>query len=164
VPSFAPGPNAPWEMTAIHTPGHAPGHLVFWDSTYRVLFMGDMISTLSSVVILPPEGDLAKYLDSLRLLLGYPARLLLPAHGSPTARCQNVIEEALRHCEIREHQLLDSLSTTPRNLGELTLELYRGLPSKLMPLAELQTLAGLQKLRQEGQVELTADQGWIRLP
>ena len=86
----------------------------FWDSTYRVLLVGDMISMLSSVVILHPEGNLAHYLDSLRLLLRYPARLLLPAHGSPTARCRHVLEEAVRHREIRENQLLEMLSSIRR--------------------------------------------------
>jgi glyoxylase-like metal-dependent hydrolase (beta-lactamase superfamily II)/8-oxo-dGTP pyrophosphatase MutT (NUDIX family) len=163
APHHSPGHKTPWQMTVRLTPGHAPGHLVFWDPTYRVLLVGDMISMLSSVVILHPEGNLAHYLDSLRLLLGYPARLLLPAHGSPTARCQHVLEETIRHREIRENQLLEMLSATPRSLPDLTLELYRGLPSNLMQLAELQMLAGLHKLRHQGQVEMTPEQGWIRL-
>src|SRR5262249_7900974 len=60
--------GGPWHLEALHTPGHAPGHLAFYEGHYRLLFAGDLVSTLSSVVIAPPDGDLAVYLDSLRRL------------------------------------------------------------------------------------------------
>src|SRR5262249_14982932 len=61
----------PWHLEAIHTPGHAGGHLAFYEPGYRLLLAGDMVSMLSSVVIAPPDGDLALYLDSLRRLQRY---------------------------------------------------------------------------------------------
>src|SRR5262249_33001183 len=87
-PDLGPAPHGRgrWHLEALHTPGHAPGHLAFHEPAYQLLFTGDMVSTLSSVVIAPPEGDLAAYLESLRRLAGYPARLLLPAHGPVSAR------------------------------------------------------------------------------
>ena len=45
-----------WHLQAIHTPGHAPGHLAFYEPRYRLLFVGDMVSTLSSVVIAAAGG------------------------------------------------------------------------------------------------------------
>jgi glyoxylase-like metal-dependent hydrolase (beta-lactamase superfamily II)/8-oxo-dGTP pyrophosphatase MutT (NUDIX family) len=156
----APHGKGHWSLQAIHTPGHAPGHLVFWEESYRLLFAADMISTISSVIIAPPEGDLAQYLDSLRLLLRLPARLLLPAHGSPSARPAFVIEEALAHRRTREEQLLTALKESPRSIVELLPELYRGLPANLMRLAELQTLAGLQKLQREGRAEAIGEGKW----
>jgi ribonuclease/clavin/mitogillin len=146
----APDGSGPWHLQAIHTPGHASGHLTFYEPHYRLLFVGDMISTLSSVVIAPPDGDLAVYLDSLRLLQLYPARLLLPAHGSPSARPLHVLEESLIHRSEREKQLVEALSAGPRTPQELAVEMYRGLPPKVMRFAELQVLAGLRKLEREG--------------
>ena len=108
-----------------------------------------MVSTLSSVVIAPPDGDLAVYLDSLRRLQTYPARLLLPAHGSP-ARAAAALEDCLRHRRQREEQLLAVLGPTSRTVADLARELYRGLPSAPLSLAEQQTLAGLRKLQNEG--------------
>jgi len=96
----------PWWLEAVLTPGHAPGHLVFYEPHYRLLFAGDMVSTSSSVVIAPPEGDLAAYLDSLRRLQALPARLLLPAHGGPTPRVQVALKDCLEHRRQREEQLL----------------------------------------------------------
>ena len=162
---MAPHGKGRWSLQAFHTPGHAPGHLVFWESTYRLLFAADMISTLSSIIIAPPEGDLAQYLDSLRLLQRFPARLLLPAHGAPSARPAFLLQEALAHRETRERQLLESLAEGPRSIPEIVLELYRGLPANLMPLAELQTLAGLQKLQREQRAEFVEGATWrLRTP
>jgi ribonuclease/clavin/mitogillin len=153
----APDGSGSWHLEAIHTPGHAPDHLAFWDPKYRRLFVGDMISTLSSIVIVPPEGDLTVYLESLQRLLAIPARLLLPSHGSPSARPAFLLEEALSHRARREAQLLTALTMGPRHIPELAREIYRGLPSTLMPLGELQLLAGLQKLAREGRAVETVD-------
>jgi ribonuclease/clavin/mitogillin len=150
-----------WQLQALHTPGHAPGHLVFWDAHYRLLFAGDMISMLSSVLIPPPpEGDLALYLDSLRRLQTLPARLLLPGHGSPSARPAFVLEQALAHRREREEQLVQALSGEPRGVAELAAELYRGLPAELMRFADMQIRAGLHKLCREGRAEVAGEDCW----
>jgi glyoxylase-like metal-dependent hydrolase (beta-lactamase superfamily II)/8-oxo-dGTP pyrophosphatase MutT (NUDIX family) len=145
----APGGGA-WHLESLHTPGHAPGHLAFFEPRYRLLFTGDMVSTLSSVVIAPPEGDLAVYLDSLRRLHALPARLLLPAHGGPSARPAFVIEEYLAHRAERERQLLAALGPAPRPVADLAAAIYPGLPAPMLRFAELQVFAGLYKLRDEG--------------
>ena len=145
-----PDGSGPWDLQAIHTPGHAAGHLAFYEHHYRLLFVGDMISTVSSIVIAPPEGDLAVYLESLRRLQGYDCRLLLPAHGNVSSRPQETLREALAHRAKREAQLLEVLQAGPRTVEELTAELYRGLPEPLLRFARLQVQAGLEKLRREG--------------
>jgi ribonuclease/clavin/mitogillin len=161
----APDGKDRWRLQALHTPGHASGHLSFWEPRYRLLFVADMISTLSSVLIPPPpEGDLATYLDSLRRLQTFPARLLLPAHGSPSARPAFLLEQALSHRREREEQLLQELSGEPRTVSELARELYRGLPAELMRFAEMQIRAGLHKLQREGRAVAGEDDAWRRNP
>jgi ribonuclease/clavin/mitogillin len=157
----SPAGRGGWHLQAIHTPGHAAGHLAFWEPHYRLLFVGDMISTLSSVLIPPPpDGDLAVYLDSLRRLQTYPARLLLPAHGSPSARPAFVLEQTLSHRREREEQLLQVLEAGPKTVSELAMELYRGLPADLMRFAEMQIQAGLHKLQCEGQAVRVDGNRW----
>lgn len=159
----APDGHTPWFLDVLHTPGHAPGHLAFYDPHYRLMFAGDLISTVSSIVIGPPEGDLTVYLASLRRLLTYPSRLLLPSHGTASATPTRTVEEAIAHRERREDELVAALQAGPRTLADLGPELYRGLPAKLMRFAELQLLAGLQKLEREGRVETMGpaeDQRW----
>jgi glyoxylase-like metal-dependent hydrolase (beta-lactamase superfamily II) len=156
----APHGRGRWHLEALLTPGHAPGHLTFYEPDYRLLFAGDMVSTLSSVVILPPQGDLTLYLESLRRLKGLPARLLLPAHGPASSRPALTLDECLAHRAKREEQLLAALGPSPRTVADLALDLYRGLPPALTRLAELQTLAGLEKLRREGRAAM-GDAGWV---
>ncbi|HXG10149.1 MAG TPA: MBL fold metallo-hydrolase [Gemmataceae bacterium] len=156
----APDGSGPWHLEAVYTPGHASGHLAFYEPHYRLLFVADMVSTLSSIVIAPPDGDLTVYLESLWRLRGYEARLLLPAHGSPSPRPQQIIDEALAHRQKREEQLLAALASGPRQVAELAPELYPGLPEPLRRFAELQVLAGLQKLQREGRVETAGGEGW----
>jgi len=107
------------------------------------------------VVIAPPDGDLAVYLDSLKRLRRYDSRLLLPSHGSPSARPGQTIDECIAHRVRRENELLAALSATPRSVADLALELYRGLVPAMMRFAELQVLAGLKKLECEGRAQAT---------
>lgn len=158
----APDSSGAWYLEAIHTPGHASGHLVFYEPHYRLLFAGDMVSTLSSVVIAPPDGDLAVYLDSLKRLLAYDCRLLLPGHGSASARPRETIEECIAHRAKREAQLLTALTSGPRTVTELAQELYMGLPPQVMRFAELQVLAGLHKLHREGRAHCEKGDVWTR--
>jgi glyoxylase-like metal-dependent hydrolase (beta-lactamase superfamily II) len=152
----APDGAGRWHLEAVHTPGHARGHLAFVEPRYGLLFAGDMVSTLSSVLIAPSEGDLAVYLASLRRLQAYPLRLLLPAHGPPSARPAFVLQECLDHRAQREAQLVEALAGPPRTVAELAVAVYRGLPAPMMKYAEMQVAAGLQKLEREGRAEAVA--------
>jgi ribonuclease/clavin/mitogillin len=156
----APHGRGRWHLEVLHTPGHAPGHLAFYEPHYRLLFVADLVSTLSSIIVAPPEGDLPAYLASLRRLREYPARLLLPAHGGVSSRPQFVLDKTLAHRQHREEQLRQALSTSPRTLADLVREIYQGLPVELRPLAELQTLGGLVKLHKEGVAQPSGD-GWV---
>jgi glyoxylase-like metal-dependent hydrolase (beta-lactamase superfamily II) len=154
-----------WHLEAVFTPGHAPGHLAFFEPRYRLLFAGDMVSTLSSVLVGPPEGDLAAYLDSLRRLQALPARLLLPAHGGPSARPAFVLEECLAHRRRREEQLLEQLGPEPCTAAELAAALYADLPAPMARFAQMQVQGGLLKLRAEGRavsVSTPKGEAWKR--
>jgi endoribonuclease LACTB2 len=155
-----PDGGGPWHLEAQHTPGHASGHLTFFDPFYRLLFAGDMVSTSTSVLIAPPDGDLAVYLQSLRRLAEVPARLLLPAHGNVSARSRQTLLDAIEHRLQREKQLVEVLAAGPRTVEELGVELYRGLPGPLMRYAQLQIQAGLQKLEREGRATPVGEGRW----
>jgi glyoxylase-like metal-dependent hydrolase (beta-lactamase superfamily II)/8-oxo-dGTP pyrophosphatase MutT (NUDIX family) len=162
----APDGRGRWHLEPIHTPGHAAGHLAFYEPHYRLLFAGDMVSTLTSIII-PPDGDLAVYLGSLRRLREYDCRLLLPSHGSPSARPRETLDEAIAHRVQREEELVAALRAGPRTSAELTETLYQGLPDPLLRLAGWQVLAGLRKLQREGRVAATDADGeprWSFVP
>jgi glyoxylase-like metal-dependent hydrolase (beta-lactamase superfamily II)/8-oxo-dGTP pyrophosphatase MutT (NUDIX family) len=141
-----------WHLQAMHTPGHASGHLAFFEPRYRLLFAGDMVSTISSVVIAPPDGNLTIYLESLNRLAALDCRLLLPGHGGVSSSPPETIELCIRHRVEREQQLLAALASGPRILEDLLVEVYKGVPEPLMKFARLQLQAGLEKLQREGRV------------
>ena len=65
----------------MHTPGHASNHLCFLLQDEGLLFSGDHVMDGSTVVISPPDGDMAAYLASLERLRPRPGR----ARPSPPA-------------------------------------------------------------------------------
>lgn len=149
-----------WTLRALHTPGHARGHLAFVESRYGAILAGDMISTLSTIVIAPPEGHLATYVASLRKLRALPNGTLYPAHGPATRDAHATIDAYLRHRAQREEKLLRAWKKEPARsslaLEELLARVYDDVAAEALPLARLSLAAGLEKLVEEGRVEATA--------
>jgi glyoxylase-like metal-dependent hydrolase (beta-lactamase superfamily II)/8-oxo-dGTP pyrophosphatase MutT (NUDIX family) len=146
-PSGAPG----WFATVHHTPGHADGHVCLVESNARALIAGDLVSTLSTIVIDPPEGHLATYLASLARMAALELGPLLPSHGPAAARGARVIETYLRHRGQREARLVAALARGPRQTeSELLGVVYDDTPPALHGLAARSLLAGLLKLAEEG--------------
>ena len=159
----APDGNAGWELLAIHTPGHDRGHLCFRESRYGAMLVGDMLSTISTIIIDPPEGHLATYLQSLERLAQSPITTLYPAHGPAMRDGQRLVKQYVRHRRQRETTLLQALEQGGGTLEELTPKVYWDADPKLFPFAARSLLAGLQKLQEEGRAQLTAGR-WQLLP
>ncbi|HZY01960.1 MAG TPA: MBL fold metallo-hydrolase [Anaeromyxobacteraceae bacterium] len=144
----------------LHTPGHARGHLAFHDERSGSLIAGDMVSTLSTVVIDPPEGDMAEYLRQLERLRALSPRTVYPAHGLPAPNGPAKLDEYLVHRRVREEQVLAALARGGA-LGEVTAEAYQDTPAAMLPVAERSCLASLEKLRAEGRARLEGGR-WSR--
>src|SRR5439155_724484 len=72
-----------WNLRAVHTPGHARGHLCFFHPRTRSLFSGDhVVGGTGTVIVDPPDGDMADYLRSLDRLMALGATTLFPGHGA----------------------------------------------------------------------------------
>ena len=86
-------------LRAIHTPGHASNHLCFLLEQERMLFSGDHIMEGSTVVIAPPDGDMARVPPSLERLKALRPRLrsIAPGHGHLIEEPAAKIDEYLKH-------------------------------------------------------------------
>jgi ribonuclease/clavin/mitogillin len=142
-----------WSLQVYHVPGHAPGHLAFRETRYKALLVGDLVSTLSSILIDPRDGHLATYMKSLELLEPLAEGALYPGHGPPAREGRKAIRAQIAHRRQRESQLLAALGPEPRSVSSLLAEVYRDVDEKLLPLAERSLLSGLLKLEEEGRVE-----------
>ena len=146
----APDGSADWYLKVLHTPGHAVDHLCFIDSRYHAAIVGDMLSTVSTILIDPPEGHMHTYLDSLNRLLSTPMNVLYPAHGPPRRDGHGLIRRFLRHRQKREDAVMAALSRTPRSVDELLPEIYADVSASVHPIAARSLLASLIKLEEDG--------------
>jgi len=143
-------------LRVLHTPGHAANHLCFLLEEQRLLFTGDHIMQGSTVVINPPDGDMAVYLASLERLLHEPIDWLAPAHGFTMEPAATIIRELIDHRLRREALVLRALENTPDGLEAeaLLARVYTQLPPPLKPVAARSLRAHLLKLQAEGRVRL----------
>jgi glyoxylase-like metal-dependent hydrolase (beta-lactamase superfamily II) len=142
-------------LTAIHTPGHAADHICLamtaQDGT-KVLFSADHVMSWSSSIVSPPFGDMAKYFDSLKLLLDRDDEIFLPGHGPKLPAPRDLVRDLLRHREAREAALAAELSKGKSDTHALMNALYSQVDPRLRKAAERNVLAHLLKLETEGRV------------
>ncbi len=148
----APDGSDGWRLHVYHVPGHARGHLAFQDSRYRAIIVGDLVSTISSILIDPRDGHLATYLESLEFLKSVTTTTLYPGHGPPVPDGRRVIHKTLEHRAEREEQLVAALSNEPQSASALVESIYTDVPPQMHALAQRSLLAGLVKLEEEGRV------------
>ncbi len=146
----APDGRQGWELVAIHTPGHDRGHLCFRETRHDACIVGDMLSTMSTIVIDPPEGHLGTYLRSLERLLQEPMGMLYPAHGPAMREGHKLVRQYLRHRSQREAALVEQLGRQGGTVPELVPRVYWDTDARMHGIAARSLLAGLQKLQEEG--------------
>lgn len=155
----------PLSLEAIHTPGHAPGHLCFFEPRSRSLLAGDMVAGVGTILVEPRDGDMQQYLASLLLMDGRAAARLLPAHGLPIEDARERLAFYVRHRLLREQKVLDALQacSEPATLDALLPVAYADTPQLAWPLARMSLEAHLIKLEREGRAA-RRDERWQPLP
>lgn len=92
-------------LTALHTPGHTRGHMVFADFAHGLLFSGDHILPHITPSIgfekQPGIAPLQDYLNSLDRIARLTDLTLLPAHGPVTDSSHARVTELQQHHENR---------------------------------------------------------------
>lgn len=136
-------------MRALHTPGHASNHLCYLLEGAGVLFSGDHVMGGSTVVIAPPDGDMAAYLASLErlLVLAPPLRAIAPGHGPLMEDPPAVLQGYLDHRRAREAAILAALRRRgSATVDDLVEDVYVDVPSALHPVARYSVWAHLRHL------------------
>ncbi len=163
--------GAGFTLRAVHTPGHASNHVCWLLVDEGMLFSGDHVMQGSTVVIAPPDGDMAQYLASLRRLSAMvpPLACIAPGHGSlvfePAAALAGVIEHRLQRESAVALALARAGSAT---VDELVPVVYADVGDELLPVARFSLWAHLRKLGDDGRArgddrdDITAS--WSSLP
>ncbi len=147
------GPT-PTALTAVHTPGHAPGHLCFIDEATGILIAGDMVASVGTIIVEPVDGDMTLYLDSLRRMIALEPAGLLPAHGGVIETARAMLEFYIEHRLMREAKVFEALEAHgPGRPVDIVAQAYDDAPKAVWPLAVRSIEAHLIKLEREGRVE-----------
>jgi len=65
----------------LHTPGHSPGHICFWEAMRGYIFTGDLVYK-DTLFAYYPSTDPKAYLKSLERIAALPVQRVFPAHHS----------------------------------------------------------------------------------
>lgn len=68
-------------VQVLHTPGHSPGHMCFWEEERGYLFTGDLVYR-DTLFAYYPSTDPEAYLVSLEKIAALPVKRVFPAHHS----------------------------------------------------------------------------------
>jgi glyoxylase-like metal-dependent hydrolase (beta-lactamase superfamily II)/8-oxo-dGTP pyrophosphatase MutT (NUDIX family) len=140
-------------LRALHTPGHARGHLCFHDEPRGILLTGDNIVGLGSVLIDPPQGNMIDYLHSLERMRSIPGlTILFGGHGAAVASPYEKIDEYIRHRLEREAKILEVVQAGITSPSEIVTAVYTDVSPKAHEMAERAVIAHLEKLKVEGKM------------
>ena len=148
------GRDPKWRLRCIHTPGHDPGHLCFFEESTRALLAGDMVANPGTILVSRQfAGDMSEFVNSLERLLGVDAKLIVPAHGQPMGSPQEFIQRHLDHRLWREAKIKQAHEAGAVTFEELLSQAYDDAPTEALPWARHSLDAHLAKLG----IEIAAD-------
>lgn len=144
-------------LQALHTPGHASNHVCYRLLEEDTLFTGDHVMQRATVVINPPDGNMAAYIASLQRLATEHANLrwLAPGHGFLIDEPLRVIQGIVAHRLAREAKVLEALRELgPVPLPTLLARVYDDVPEAIHSVAQRSLLAHLEKVMDAGRVTI----------
>jgi glyoxylase-like metal-dependent hydrolase (beta-lactamase superfamily II)/8-oxo-dGTP pyrophosphatase MutT (NUDIX family) len=145
-------------LSAIHTPGHASNHVCYRLEATGMLFTGDHVMQGSTVVIAPPDGDMAAYLASLDKLRALDVAIIAPGHGYLVGAPRRELERLIAHRRWREARVLAAVERLgPARVDALVDEVYPDIAPGLRGAASRSLEAHLVKLVADGRVRRDGD-------
>ena len=106
-----------WNLTTVHTPGHSPGHVCFYEADRRLLISGDhvlpRISPNITVHAQQTGNPLADFLDALMRVRSLDVDEVLPAHEWRFRGLEARIDALLEHHRAREAECEAIVRSSP---------------------------------------------------
>jgi glyoxylase-like metal-dependent hydrolase (beta-lactamase superfamily II)/8-oxo-dGTP pyrophosphatase MutT (NUDIX family) len=155
-------------LRVVHTPGHASNHLCYLHEGERVLFTGDHVMQGSTVVINPPDGDMAAYLASLERVAaeaGQSYDEIAPGHGFLIGEPARALRALIAHRRRREAKVKTALAEGGTvTIDQLLGRVYDDVPAERHAVARRSLHAHLLHLQQQGLATTVGDLWSMRRP
>lgn len=146
-------------VEAVFTPGHAPGHLLFWDAKTGLVHAGDLVAGEGTILVdVHDGGDMAVYLDSLRRMAARcraaeVAPSWVPAHGPVIDDPAGLLDHYVAHRLTREDKVRRAVTVDgAREFDAILASAYADTPRALWMLAAMSLEAHLRKLVADGEL------------
>jgi glyoxylase-like metal-dependent hydrolase (beta-lactamase superfamily II) len=138
------------ELRVVGTPGHTGDSLSFLLPADRAVLTGDTVLGRGTTLVAYPDGTLADYLDSLKLLRDAARRqefdTVLPGHGPVLSDALGVLEFYISHRKERLVQVEAALAAGDSTAEEVVRRVYADVDPGVWPAAELSVRAQLHYL------------------
>ncbi|HET9076252.1 MAG TPA: MBL fold metallo-hydrolase [Acidimicrobiales bacterium] len=107
-------PEVPgWDLTAIWTPGHSPGHICLYEAGNRLMLSGDhVLPRITPNISFHPQAGpdpLGDFLTSLRKVAAYEADEVLPAHEHRFTDLRARVAELEGHHQARFEEVIEAI-------------------------------------------------------
>jgi endoribonuclease LACTB2 len=135
-------------VRALAVPGHDEGQLALMPEDRAWCIVGDLIQGVGTVVIHKPEGNMRRYFESLTRIIELDPAVIIPSHGLAMGTVFR-LQETLAHRRKREATVL-AMQRAGQSMEQMLGAMYAGLDPRLVPLAQQNIEAHLDKLREEG--------------
>ena len=128
-----------WDIDAVWTPGHTPGHLCFHVPEHRMLLSGDhVLPTITPHISISRRdraGDpLGDFLDSLQKVARLDTAEVLPAHRHRFDDLAQRVEEITRHHQDHLAAIEAILADGPASMWQIAARLTWNRPWEQFPL------------------------------
>jgi glyoxylase-like metal-dependent hydrolase (beta-lactamase superfamily II) len=151
-----------WDLTAIWTPGHSPGHICVWEAGHRLMLAGDhVLPRITPNISFHPQAGpdpLGDFLASLDKVGAYDTAEALPAHEYRFADLPGRVEELKAHHHARFDEAVAAIrggaTTTWEIAGHMTWNKpWEQIQGWMRRAAAGETLAHLRYLQRRGVLE-----------
>ena len=146
-----------WTVEAIHTPGHTSNHICYSLTEEDVLFSGDHVMGWSTTVIVPPDGDMNDYINSLKKLLKRSENNFYPTHGPIIERPKELVAKYIEHRAEREKQITEAIKLGNKKIPDMVKIIYKDVDISLHPAAAMSTLAHLIRMKENNEIAVSGN-------
>jgi glyoxylase-like metal-dependent hydrolase (beta-lactamase superfamily II) len=149
----------PWQV--LHTPGHASGHISFYEPRSRQMIAGDhLIKHISSNPMLegprvegqPRDSALVQYLESMRRVSQFDVTVAYSGHGEEITAHRELIEQRLAFHVARADHIYSLIAERERTAYELMRELFSRLTDFEIFLGLSEVIGHLDILQKESRI------------